>query len=254
MFDSSGDQNDAHEFLVFIFDKLNEEILKLCTSHNFYDDINRTKDDETEWEEVKKGGKRMKQVNTVNSFKTSIIGQLFQGVLKHELEAKGNSLSKCTIEPFFVLSLDFGENSIDSCFTKFFSKRKIEATNSTNVFYQKSYIEKLPEVLIIHLKAFYFDKNTKKIVKITKEIDYSSTLKLNESFISPSMQSAYKKIHYELVSVIIHKGTKASEGHYICFCKDDKNNWWNLDDKKVLKVDEDSILKFRPYILFYRKI
>ncbi len=57
-----------------------------------------------------------------------------------------------------------------------------------------------------------------------------------------------------LLLVIIHRGTKASEGHYTCFCKDDKNVWWNLDDKKVNKVDESLFSRFRPYILFYRKL
>lgn len=54
--------------------------------------------------------------------------------------------------------------------------------------------------------------------------------------------------------VIIHKGAKASEGHYICFCKDSNNLWWALDDSKIFQVDENSFKHFRPYILFYRRI
>jgi uncharacterized UBP type Zn finger protein len=57
-----------------------------------------------------------------------------------------------------------------------------------------------------------------------------------------------------IILVIIHKGNKASEGHYICFCKDEKGLWWNLDDNKIFKVDETSVFNFRPYILFYRNI
>jgi ubiquitin C-terminal hydrolase len=200
MFDYSGEQNDAHEFLVFIFDRLNDEILKLSSVIQIDEVETKVKDtdNETEWEEVKKGGKRMKQVNTIESFKTSIIGRIFQGTLKHELESKGKSLSKCNIEPFFVLSLDLGENSIESCFEKFFSKRKIETDKDT--IYQKSYLEKLPSVLIIHLKAFYFDKNIKKIVKINKEIEYGGTLKMDKAYFAPSVQSMYKNVEYELIS------------------------------------------------------
>lgn len=200
-FDFSGEQNDAHEFLVFIFDRLNDEILKLMKVFNLEEpkEIEK-KNDETEWEEVKKGGKRMKQVNTVDAFLTSIIGNLFQGVLKHELESKGQSLSKCTIEPFFVLSLDFGEYSIDSCFKQYFTKRKIE--NDTVTIYQKTYIEKLPKVLIVHLKAFYYDKTLMKIMKINKEIEYGTTLTLDKGYLSPSMQGYYKNLDYELISSI----------------------------------------------------
>ena len=56
------------------------------------------------------------------------------------------------------------------------------------------------------------------------------------------------------ILVIIHKGSKATEGHYICFCKDEKGAWWNLDDSNIYKVDKSNILKLRPYILFYRRI
>jgi ubiquitin C-terminal hydrolase len=201
MFDSSGEQNDAHEFLVFIFDKLNDEILKISNYLNVDLNINNKSSvttEETEWEEVKKGGKRMKQVNTVNSFQISIIGNIFQGILKHELESKGNSLSKCNIEPFFVLSLDFGEDSLISCFEKFFERRRIE--HEIAPIFQKSYIEKLPKILIVHLKAFYFDKNTKRIVKINKEIKYDSKIKIDKKLVSPGMQNVYKNCEYELIS------------------------------------------------------
>jgi ubiquitin C-terminal hydrolase len=199
MFDSSGEQNDAHEFLVFIFDKLNDEILKISNYLKVDFNINKNiKTEETEWEEVKKGGKRMKQVNTVNSFQISIIGNIFQGILKHELESKGNSLSKCNIEPFFVLSLDFGEDSLISCFDKFFARRKIE--HDIAPIFQKSYIEKLPKILIVHLKAFYFDRNTKRIVKINKEITYETNLKIDKNFVTPSKQNDYKNSEYELIS------------------------------------------------------
>jgi len=66
----------------------------------------------------------MVQVNKEEQFKTSIIGDIFQGILKHELESKGKSLSKCKIEPFFILSLDYGEDSIENCFEKYFTKKK----------------------------------------------------------------------------------------------------------------------------------
>jgi len=140
----------------------------------------------------------MKQVNTIDSFRISVIGKIFQGILKHELESKGNSLSKANIEPFFILSLDFGENSIESCFTKFFTKRKIE--NESSTIYQRSYLEKLPDILIAHIKAFYYDKTMMKIVKINKEIQYGENLKIDQKYFTPSKQSIYKNTEFELIS------------------------------------------------------
>jgi hypothetical protein len=180
---------------------LNDEILKLSNIVTIEEQNIESKNDETEWEEVKKGGKRMKQVNTTESFKTSIIGKIFQGILKHEIELKGKSLSKCNIEPFFVLSLDIGENSINSCFVKYFQKRKIESDKGTII--QKSYLEKLPKILIVHLKAFIYDKTTQTIIKLHKTVDYGSNLKVVEECVSPSMWSSNKNVEYELISGIL---------------------------------------------------
>ena len=73
MFDISGSQNDAHEFLVFLLDKLNIELIKIeekykITNNTNNNDKNSNNDinnnDEGEWEEVKKDGKTMKQTNS----------------------------------------------------------------------------------------------------------------------------------------------------------------------------------------------
>ena len=84
-FDTSGSQNDAHEFLVFLLDQLNIELLKIENKYNInnnlnndndksnnINDINNKNNDEGEWEEVKKNGKTMKQTNSIKSFHTSI--------------------------------------------------------------------------------------------------------------------------------------------------------------------------------------
>ena len=71
----------------------------------------KKKEEEGEWEEVKKGGKRMKQVNDISNFKTSMLGSVFEGIIKVDVLEKGNSLSKCQIEPFFVLSLNVDGNT-----------------------------------------------------------------------------------------------------------------------------------------------
>ena len=86
-FDISGSQNDAHEFLVFLLDQLNIELLKIETKYkinnNSNDDntnndnkINEKNNEEGEWEEVKKYGKTMKQTNSIKNFSNifSILG------------------------------------------------------------------------------------------------------------------------------------------------------------------------------------
>ena len=258
MFDISGSQNDAHEFLVFLLDRLNIELIKIEEKYkitnntnnngkNSNNDINNN--DEGEWEEVKKDGKTMKQTNSLSSFHTSILGEVFQGILKQDITQKGKSSSNCQIEPFFTLHLDNEEPSIEAMFEKFFRRKMIEDSGDK---YIQSFMEKCPDIFIVNAKGFYYDKKNQKIVKIKKELIFGEKLILKKEYVSPHLRN--KNIEYDLIGIVVHKGNLATEGHYICYCKDNKDNsWFYLDDNKVIKVSEDIIHNLRPYIIFYKK-
>ena len=255
-FDTSGSQNDAHEFLVFLLNQLNTELIKIEKKYNIKNNLDtnsadKTNDDgEGEWEEVKKGGKTMKQINSIENFETSILGEVFQGIIKQDIIQKGKSSSNCQIEPFFTLHLDNDESSIESMFEKFFKKKMIEDSGDK---YIQSFMEKCPSIFIVNAKGFYYDKKYQKIVKIKKELIFGEKLIFKKEYVSPHLRN--KNIEYELIGIVVHKGNLATEGHYICYCKDNKDKtWFYLDDNKVIKVPEDVIHKIRPYILFYKKI
>ena len=265
-FDSTGSQNDAHEFLVFLLDRLNIELLNIENKYKIINDTNDlnniskdnikvdekkiSNDDEGEWEEVKKGGKTMKQTNSIKNFKTSILGEVFQGILKQDIIQKGNSTSNCQIEPFFSLHLDNEEPTIEKMFEKFFKKKTIEDSGDK---YIQSFLEKCPNIFIVNAKGFFYDKKNQTIIKIKKELIFGAKLIINKDYVSPYLRN--KNIEYELIGIVVHKGNLATEGHYICYCKDNKDKtWFYLDDNKVIKVSEDLLHKLRPYILFYKKL
>jgi len=219
--------------------------------------VKSNENDDGEWEEVKKGGKRMKLVNNMNGFKLTPIGDIFRGTLKIETETKGNSVSKSQLEPFFVLSLDVPPgkvqyDEINNLLKNYFSRRQIDTDDINAKLYQRLYIEKPPSILIIHLKTFYFDPNFQTINKVMRSLVYEESITLAKDYISPGNKSKYGDVKYELFSIIIHKGKKASEGHYTCYCKDDKAAWWSIDDSSIYKCDKNDIFKVRPYLLFYR--
>ncbi len=257
-FDISGSQNDAHEFLVFLLDKLNIELIKIeekykITNNTNNNDKNSNNDinnnDEGEWEEVKKDGKTMKQTNSLSSFHTSILGEVFQGILKQDITQKGKSSSNCQIEPFFTLHLDNEEPSIEAMFEKFFRRKMIEGSGDK---YIQSFMEKCPDIFIVNAKGFYYDKKNQKIVKIKKELIFGEKLILKKDYVSPHLRN--KNIEYDLIGIVVHKGNLATEGHDISYCKSNKDNsWFYLDDNKVIKVSEDVIHNLRPYIIFYKK-
>ena len=251
-FDSSGSQNDAHEFLVFLLEQLNEELLRIGVKYKISDNKNKITDfnnDEGGWEEVKKDGKTMKQINSLKSFHTSILGDIFQGIIKQDIIQKGKSSSNCQIEPFFTLQLDNDESTIELMFEKFFKKKMIEDSGDK---YIQSFIEKCPNIFIVNPKGFYYDKNIQTIIKIKKDLIFKEKLILKKEYVSPYLRN--KNIEYELIGTIVHKGRLATEGHYICYCKNNiDKTWFYLDDNKVIKVSEEIIHNIRPYILFYKK-
>ena len=255
-FDTSGCQNDAHEFLVFLLNRLNIELLKIESKYklvqnnsNYDSKKNDKNNEEGEWEEVKKDGKTMKQINSIKSFHTSILAEVFQGIIKQDITQKGKSTSNCQIEPFFTLHLDSEEKSIEDMFERFFKKKTIEGSGDKFI---QSFIEKYPNIFIVNVKGFYYDKKNKIVVKIKKELIFGEKLVLQKDYLSPHLRN--KNIEYELIGIIIHKGNLATEGHYICYCKDfEDKKWFYLDDNKVIKVSEDIIHKLRPYIFFYKK-
>ena len=141
-FDTSGSQNDAHEFLVFVLDQLNTELINIENKYKIINNINeinnnnnlkediKISEDEGEWEEVKKGGKTMKQTNSIKNFKTSILGEVFQGILKQDIIQKGSSTSNCQIEPFFTLHLDNEEPTIEQMFEIEFNDSSFDDFNT----------------------------------------------------------------------------------------------------------------------------
>ena len=248
-FDQNGNQNDAHEFLFFLLNALNDEILTIkITNDNNNNNNDNNNNNENEWLEVKKNNKTMKQTNSISNFTTTILSDVFQGILKHDISSKGHSISNAQIEPFFTLNLDNNEKNLNKMLENFFSKKHIENSDKNT----QTFLEKIPNILIIKIKGFYYDKKLLMPIKIKEPLIYNSYLKIDKKFFSPSLQKF--DYEYELFSVIIHKGKLATEGHYICYCKDiKKNNWVYIDDNNVMNVNEENLYVFRPYILFFRK-
>ena len=60
---------------------------------------------------------------------------------------------------------------------------------------------------------------------------------------------------YLLTAVVMHHGARSNVGHYTALCLH-QNDWFKLDDTRVLKVPTEEVLsaKNEAYLLFYSKI
>lgn len=247
LFDPFGKQNDAHEFLVYVLNKAHEECLNFNSNYkknsdsnnNMLDDVNNISnklnnvnigalkssknkniDDEDNWEEVKKGGKKMKATNNEKDFPISEISRMFGGLLKHETIKTGCGISNSKVEPFYAITVNPENFYIEKCLDAYFGKRYIDGAKDT---YSKAYLDRLSEVIVFQVKSFYYDKVNKMILKDTRPISYEHILKIKEDWLSP-FQSNLKNTEYELCAIIVHQGKQTTEGHYVCFCKENNTN------------------------------
>uniref|UniRef100_A0A8C8E080 Ubiquitin carboxyl-terminal hydrolase 33 n=1 Tax=Oryzias sinensis TaxID=183150 RepID=A0A8C8E080_9TELE len=147
--------------------------------------------------------------------------------------------------------------TLQDCLAAFFARDELKGDNMYSCEKCKKLrngvkfckMQKLPEILCIHLKRF------------RHELMFSTKISTHVSFplegldLQPflSKDSSAQTTNYDLLSVICHHGT-ASSGHYIAYCRNDSNNlWYEFDDQSVTEVSESCVQNAEAYVLFYKK-
>uniref|UniRef100_A0A8C5C474 Ubiquitin carboxyl-terminal hydrolase n=1 Tax=Gadus morhua TaxID=8049 RepID=A0A8C5C474_GADMO len=100
----------------------------------------------------------------------------------------------------------------------------------------------LPEVLIIHLKRFSYNKFSRE--KLDSLVHFPLRKKLTNGE-PPS--------RYDLIAVSNHYGG-LRDGHYTSYSRNkDNGQWYYYDDSKVTFATEDQIVTNAAYLLFYHR-
>jgi len=108
----------------------------------------------------------------------------------------------------------------------------------------------LPDILIIHLKRFSFDRAWRE--KLEDYVDFPlEGLDLSKWVVNSEEK---KDCVYDLYAVSNHYGGLGG-GHYTAFAKNLLNQkWYNLDDSSVSPVDRPESVKTKAaYVLFYAR-
>ena len=114
---------------------------------------------------------------------------------------------------------------------------------------KKMDIWNLPKVLIIHLKRFSCDQNSREKIKTFVTFPIQG-LDLSDYVISSTNSEA----KYDLIAVCNHQGNQTSAGHYTACGKNKLNgNWYFYDDAVVTKIDEKDVVTEAAYLLFYQR-
>eukprot|EP00096_Caligus_rogercresseyi_P009393 TRINITY_DN3185_c0_g1_i1.p1 TRINITY_DN3185_c0_g1~~TRINITY_DN3185_c0_g1_i1.p1 ORF type:complete len:547 (-),score=156.85 TRINITY_DN3185_c0_g1_i1:247-1887(-) len=264
-------QQDAHEFLRYMLDRLHTELLPLLPS-----DLSRY------------NPCLSSTVYSSNSLVTAIFG----GMLQSEVNCLDCKASSKKHDPFLDLSIDIPSRftNLTSRKAKNYAQQQIQLTGGGNKethnatchlhdclqkfvdveeladserFFcgscknkqrstKKFWIRRLPNVLCLHIKRFRWSpySRTKLDTHVAfplSGLDMSDYLlsNLHETRCSNSGSSLY-----DLAAVIVHHGSGAGSGHYTAFVTKN-NHWYHFNDSTVLASDPETVLKSKAYILFY---
>ncbi|KAL4240000.1 Ubiquitin carboxyl-terminal hydrolase 22 [Mactra antiquata] len=220
-----------------------------------------------------------------------IIDQIFTGGLQSDVTCQQCNNVSTTIDPIWDISLDLGPGlynngsnpspltgysnspgnydptSLLDCLKRFTkpehlgSSAKIKCSNCGN--YQESTkqltMKKLPIVACFHLKRFEhstgYHKKISTYVSFPEELDMTPFMSSSKTNINGSVHSTIGlscKNKYSLFAVVNHSGTIEC-GHYTCFIRQHKNQWFKCDDHLITRALPQEVLNSEGYLLFYHK-
>ena len=73
-----------------------------------------------------------------------------------------------------------------------------------------------------------------------------------KGFVDDSNKSL--SIQYTLIAVCSYIGYSGSTGHYIAYCQNNENKWYEFNDSSVTETEFDKVNSYSPEILIYKKL
>ena len=212
------DQQDAHEFLVFLLDIISEEL------------INEHK---------------IKPKNVLGIEMCDLVKVIFNTNISSIIYCEETNDKSKTKAAENILSLAVGSNkiSLEECLENFQKIEQLKGDqkwfneNDSKYYdaYKRLYIKSYPKYLIIHFKRFNYTRFSRK---------NSTEVKINENII-------LNKDNYKLRSIVFHMGNTGG-GHYISLVN--KNNKWLLcNDSVISEISNISDYLNKGYIYLYAK-
>jgi len=260
-------QNDAHEFFVWLLNQLHDELKFEPTKKVKTEEEKSAKkagetEEENEWQIAGTKG-RGHIISNDLKFENSPIQQIFGGRLRSILKTK-NQTPSVTHEPFMSLSLDTYQKieTLDQALVAFLSKDTITGlrTSKNQKYGQRASkthkIDTLPPVLVLHCKLFTYDKKTETLRKKVKKLKFSVELTIKHRLLYNAVPNSPSP-RYLLRAIINHHGKAVDSGHYSATVyTGEKNHWLRIDDKNIRSIKEERALDppgASPYVLIYER-
>ncbi|XP_075164150.1 ubiquitin specific protease 10 [Haematobia irritans] len=259
-----GRQEDAEEFLSYILNKLNDEMLeviKLIAKPKAEQNGQNEQDGEDGdvWQMIC-NNRNKGSVTRQTDFGCTPLSDIFRGELRSRLQREGEHPTD-VIQPFLTLPLNIEKAaSVKEALEILVGRDQLEGVTGSKskqevLAWQQMNVEKLPPILILHLK--WFDYRSDGCTKILKKVEFPVDLKIDAKILA-SKKYSQKQRAYRLFAVVYHDGKEASKGHYITdVYHTGYGSWLRYDDSSVKSVSENHVLLPRtprvPYLLYYRR-
>ncbi|KAJ3165579.1 ubiquitin-specific protease doa4 [Geranomyces variabilis] len=259
------EQQDSQEFLAFLLDSLHEDLNVARTAAAAADKtIEPEIDEEGMPDEIllEKTWLKYRRRNW------SIIVDLFQGSLKSRLECLTCHKTSTTFNPFMYLTLPIpthdangkkgGGVYIQECLDKFVEEEILDGDDAWRCprckvprrSTKRLTIARLPVILLVHLKRFYFSGPFRDRVDTYVEFPIR---KLDLTRYVPQTQRQ-EEFFYDLYGVSNHFGG-LNGGHYTAQVRNGykDNHWFNFDDARIAPTNDKGVKTPAAYILFYMR-
>ncbi|KAF8334570.1 hypothetical protein F5887DRAFT_1256417 [Amanita rubescens] len=226
-----GQQEDAEEFLGFLLETLEEELVVLREEvtgrrHTLQAPSEPTEEkeeaappEELGWQEV---GKRNRTVvtRTIQSTETPI-SKMFGGKFRTTLRVPYAKKDSVIVEDWRSVRLDIQRDqthTVQDALSYISHPQPVQVTHpgrpgTTLEAQQLVHIDALPPILVLHMKRFCYDTNVGGVVKVGKQVRFGPELDIANDVLAPGIRKSWSP-KYKLFGVLYHHGLSASGGHY----------------------------------------
>lgn len=232
-------QQDAHEFLLFLLNNLNENLaypitFKIKENIQVSDIQKKIVEKWYEW----------------NKLEYSVINENFNIMYIISIKCNNCNNEELIYEQSYDISLSVAKsNRLEDLLEEYFKEEIVkdklcEKCNKSGCTKQ-TFLWNLPKYVIIHLQKFDNYGN-----KIEKSIDYNNASNINYLKYFSKHRNTKNNYFYELYAINCHQGN-SDNGHYYSICKNLNNKLYIYDDADVYETT--SFNDSNSYILFFER-
>ncbi|XP_062100253.1 ubiquitin carboxyl-terminal hydrolase 17 [Humulus lupulus] len=188
---------------------------------------------------------------------TTLVGMTFGGYLRSKIKCM-RCLGKselCERMMDLTVEIDGEIGTLEEALAQFTATETLDRDNKYYCSRCKSYekakkkltVLEAPNILTIVLKRF----KSGNFEKLSKSVQFPEELNMTPYMSRTSDRSPL----YSLYAVVVHlNNTNAAfSGHYVCYVKNIRGEWFRIDDSTVVPVELERVLSEGAYMLLYER-